>query len=71
MHTVDVVIETRKGSKHKYKFDEEQNRFKVKKILPAGLAFPSDFGFIPDTKGDDVDPLDVMIFAVDSYCPVV
>ena len=69
MYTVDVVIETPKGSKYKYKFDEEQNRFRVKKILPAGLAFPYDFGFIPGTKGDDGDPLDVMIIAEDSYLP--
>ena len=69
MYTIDVVIETPKGSKYKYKFDEEQNRFRVKKILPTGLAFPYDFGFIPGTKGDDGDPLDVMIFAEDSYLP--
>ena len=69
MYKVDVVIETPKGSKYKYKFDEEQNRFRVKKILPAGLAFPYDFGFIPGTKGDDGDPLDVMIIAEDSYLP--
>ncbi|HEV8286308.1 MAG TPA: inorganic diphosphatase [Chitinophagaceae bacterium] len=69
MHTADVVIETPKGSKYKYKFDPETNRFKVKKLLPTGLAFPYDFGFIPGTKGDDGDPLDVMIFAEDSYLP--
>jgi inorganic pyrophosphatase len=69
MHTVDVVIETPKGSKYKYKFDPGTNRFRVKKLLPAGLAFPYDFGFIPETKGDDGDPLDVLIFAEDSYLP--
>lgn len=69
MHTVDVVIETPKGSKYKYKFEEETNRFKVNKVLPSGLAFPYDFGFIPDTKGEDGDPLDVMIFSEDSFLP--
>jgi len=69
MHKVDVVIETPKGSKYKYKFEPETNRFRVHKLLPAGLAFPYDFGFIPDTKGDDGDPLDVLIFAEDSYLP--
>lgn len=66
---VDVVIETPKGSKYKYKFEPETNRFRVHKLLPVGLAFPYDFGFIPDTKGDDGDPLDVLIFAEDSYLP--
>src|SRR5438045_9511643 len=67
MYTVDVVVETPKGSKYKYKFDEEQNRFRVKKILPIGLIFPYDFGFIPGTKGDDGDPLDVLIMSEFSF----
>jgi inorganic pyrophosphatase len=69
MYIIDVIIETPKGSKYKYIFDEKQNRFRVKKILPTGLAFPYDFGFIPGTKGDDGDPLDVMIIAEDSFVP--
>jgi Inorganic pyrophosphatase len=69
MQTVDVVIETPKGSKYKYKFEEETNRFKAHKLLPSGLAFPYDFGFIPYTKGDDGDPLDVLIFSEDSFLP--
>jgi inorganic pyrophosphatase len=67
MYTVDVVVETPRGSKYKYKFDEEQKRFRVKKILPSGLAFPYDFGFIPGTKGDDGDPLDILIISEDSF----
>src|SRR5215510_7258902 len=67
MRTIDVIVETPKGSKYKYKFDVKKNRFKVKKLLPSGLAFPYDFGFIPGTKGDDGDPLDVMIFSEDSF----
>jgi inorganic pyrophosphatase len=31
----------------------------VFKILPAGLVFP--FDFIPDTKGEDGDPLDIIV----------
>ena len=67
MYTVNVIIETPKGSKYKYKFDSESKRFKVKKLLPAGLAFPYDFGFIPGTKADDGDPLDVMVFFEDTF----
>ena len=67
MYSVNVIIETPKGSKYKYKFEQESNRFRVKKLLPAGLAFPYDFGFIPGTKGDDGDPLDVMVFFEDTF----
>ena len=63
MNLTTVVIESPKGSGHKYDYDPETNRFKLKKILPAGLVFPFDFGFIPDTKGGDGDPLDVMVIS--------
>jgi len=42
-----VVIETPKGSRNKYAFDAEQGIFELKKVLPAGMSFPYDFGFVP------------------------
>jgi inorganic pyrophosphatase len=58
---IHAVIETPKGSRSKYAFDPDTGFFKLKKILPAGTAFPLDFGFIPGTKADDGDPVDVLI----------
>jgi inorganic pyrophosphatase len=58
---VQVVIETPKGSRNKYAFDSEQRSFRLKKVLPEGMVFPHDFGFIPSTTADDGDPLDVLI----------
>jgi len=58
---VQVVIETPKGSRNKYAFDPELRTFKLKKVLPEGMVFPHDFGFIPSTKAEDGDPLDVLI----------
>jgi inorganic pyrophosphatase len=59
--TIQVVIETPKGSRNKYAFDPEQKVFELKKVLPAGMAFPYDFGFIPSTKAEDGDPVDVLV----------
>ena len=58
---VQVIIETPKGSRNKYAFDEEQRVFALKKVLPAGMTFPYDFGFIPSTKAEDGDPTDVLV----------
>ncbi|WP_118951580.1 inorganic diphosphatase [Taibaiella helva] len=62
-HLVQVVIETIKGSREKYAYDQESGFFKLKKILPAGMVFPYDFGFIPGTKGADGDPLDILVLS--------
>jgi inorganic pyrophosphatase len=66
MNCVDVVIETPKGSAQKYDYDPGSHFFKLKKILPSGMVFPYDFGFIPDTKGEDGDPLDVIV--ISEFC---
>jgi inorganic pyrophosphatase len=59
--TLNVVIETPRGSRNKFKYDEELKAFKLKSVLPAGASFPYDFGFVPGTKGEDGDPLDVLV----------
>jgi inorganic pyrophosphatase len=58
---IHVIIETPKGSRNKYAFDPEQRIFQLKKVLPAGMAFPYDFGFIPSTKAEDGDATDVLV----------
>jgi inorganic pyrophosphatase len=58
---LQVVIETPKGSRNKYAFDPEQKIFEPKKVLRTGMAFPYDFGFIPSTKADAGDPIDVLV----------
>lgn len=56
-----VVIETPKGSRNKFAFDPKEQIFELKKVLPAGMAFPYDFGFVPSTEAEDGDPIDVLV----------
>lgn len=58
---LQVIIETPKNSRNKYSFDAEQRVFSLKKVLPAGMAFPYDFGFLPQTIAEDGDPIDVLV----------
>jgi len=58
---LNVLIETPKGSRNKFKYDEKRGLFKLSGVLPVGAVFPFDFGFIPSTLGGDGDPLDVLI----------
>jgi inorganic pyrophosphatase len=61
LNVIQVIIETPKGSRNKYAFDPEQRIFQLKKVLPAGMAFPYDFGFVPSTIAEDGDPVDVLV----------
>ena len=56
-----IVIETPKGSRNKYSYDPECDCMQLSTVLPEGMNFPYDFGFIPSTLGEDGDPLDVLI----------
>jgi inorganic pyrophosphatase len=63
MKTYTVVVETPKGSTQKYDYDEKLHGYFLAKIMPTGMIFPYDFGFIPNTKGSDGDPLDVIVIS--------
>ena len=56
-----VVVETPRGSGNKLKYDPELGAFKLDRVLPAGMTFPFDFGFLPQTVAEDGDPLDVIV----------
>jgi inorganic pyrophosphatase len=56
-----VVIETPKGSRNKFAFNQDDHIFELKAVLPSGMEFPYDFGFVPSTKADDGDPVDVLV----------
>ena len=56
-----VIIETPKGFRNKYSYDPEQGIFVLRKVLPEGMVFPHDFGFLPRTLAPDGDPIDVLL----------
>jgi inorganic pyrophosphatase len=66
---VRAVIEVPAGSRNKLKYDPELGAFELHHVLPAGASFPCNFGFIPSTRGDDGDPIDVMVFADEPVPP--
>src|SRR5438045_9448430 len=59
--TCRAVIETPKGSRSKFDYDLDSGLFLLVGLVPAGMAFPLSFGFIPSTRAQDGDPLGVMV----------
>ena len=66
---VTAMVESPKGFNQKFDYDPKEQRFRLNKILPAGLVFPFDFGMIPGTKGEDGDPLDIIVISESATFP--
>lgn len=60
---VNAFIEIPKGSNIKYELDEKSGLMKVDRILHTAMVYPNNYGFIAGTKGEDGDPLDVMVIS--------
>lgn len=67
--TVRAIIETPAGRRTKYDYDPESGLFALHDVLPAGMAFPMAFGFVPNTLAEDGDPVDIIVLA-DEELPV-
>ncbi len=59
---LNVVVETPRGSTIKVKFDGGSGLMMLSRPLPAGLAYPYDWGFVTGTRASDGDPVDAMLF---------
>jgi inorganic pyrophosphatase len=58
---LQVIVETTRGGRNKLAYDLDLGVFRLKKVLPEGMSFPYDFGFVPSTLGEDGDPLDALV----------
>ncbi|MDP4153789.1 MAG: inorganic diphosphatase [Bacillota bacterium] len=65
-----AVIEIEKGSKKKYELDKETGHIILDRILHTSTHYPANYGFIPLTYGDDLDPLDVLVLCSESLDPL-
>jgi inorganic pyrophosphatase len=61
--TCRAVIETPRGNRTKYKYEPDLGAFSLSHLLPEGMAYPLDYGFIPSTRGEDGDAVDVMVLS--------
>jgi inorganic pyrophosphatase len=57
----DVLIEIPRGSRNKYEVDHETGRMRLDRVLFTSTQYPSDYGYIENTLGEDGDPLDALV----------
>ena len=65
----DMVVEIPKGSRNKYEIDHDTGAIWLDRHLFTATAYPADYGFIPDTLGEDGDPLDVLVLLEEPTVP--
>src|SRR5579872_2967109 len=58
---INVVVEIPQGGLVKYEFDHETGVLMVDRFLETSMLYPGNYGFVPQTLGEDGDPLDALI----------
>jgi inorganic pyrophosphatase len=67
---VNALIEIPSGSKAKYEIDKESGLIKLDRVIYASMYYPLNYGFIPQTMGEDKDPLDIVVLTQVSVVPL-
>lgn len=65
----EAFIEIPKGSKVKYELDKETGLLRLDRVLYTSTVYPANYGFIPRTYADDLDPLDVLVLCGETIYP--
>jgi inorganic pyrophosphatase len=66
---VNAIIEIPKGSRAKYEIDKDSGLIMLDRVLYASMYYPQNYGFIPQTLGEDGDPLDIMVLTQVTVVP--
>lgn len=65
-----AIIEVPKGSKNKYEIDKESGLLKLDRVLFSAVRYPENYGFIPQSLGEDDDPLDILVLGQEAVHPL-
>ncbi len=68
-YNVNAIIEIPKGSRAKYEIDKASGLIKLDRVIYASMYYPLNYGFIPQTLGEDHDPLDIVVLTQVTVVP--
>jgi inorganic pyrophosphatase len=66
---VNVIIEIPKGSHNKYEYDEKLDKIKLDRVLFSPVYYPADYGYVPETRSEDGDHLDILVIVSEPTFP--
>jgi len=67
---VNALIEIPQGSRAKYEIDKPTGLLKLDRVIFSSFHYPVNYGFIPQTLGQDGDPLDILVICSESIQPL-
>lgn len=67
---VNAIIEIPQGSRMKYEIDKASGLLKLDRVIYSSFYYPCNYGFIPQTYGDDKDPLDILVITTQAIQPL-
>jgi inorganic pyrophosphatase len=67
---VNALIEIPKGSSCKYEIDKPTGLLRLDRVIYSSFHYPVNYGFIPQTLGEDHDPLDILVLCSESISPL-
>ena len=67
---VNGLIEISQGSRAKYEIDKTTGLLKLDRVIYSSFHYPINYGFIPQTLGEDGDPLDILVMCSESIQPL-
>ena len=62
-------VEIPKGSRNKYEYDEKIGAIKLDRLLYSSIVYPTDYGYFPETLGQDGDALDGLVLVTEATFP--
>ncbi len=65
-----AVIEIPKSSRNKYELDKGSGLLRLDRVISSAVHYPANYGFIPQTLGEDDDPLDVLVYCTEEIPPL-
>jgi inorganic pyrophosphatase len=67
---VNALIEISQGSRAKYEIDKKTGLLQLDRVIYSSFHYPVNYGFIPQTLGEDGDPLDILVICSESIQPL-
>lgn len=67
---VNGIIEIPKNTRAKYELDKESGLLLMDRVIYSSMYYPANYGFIPQTYGDDKDPLDILVLSQITIVPM-